>query len=120
MYKAVCGKCGKDCEVPFEPRDGRPVYCSECFEKKDGGSQAPRTFQDRGPRNPNFERKDGPRTQSDGKLEAIDHKLDRILEMLSTIRLKEEKETVAKPEEVMFVDQKKAKTSKKKVTAPKK
>ncbi len=31
MYSAVCAQCGKDCEVPFEPRDGRPVYCSDCF-----------------------------------------------------------------------------------------
>ncbi|MFW6150654.1 MAG: zinc-ribbon domain containing protein [Chloroflexota bacterium] len=31
MYPAVCARCGKECEVPFEPRDGRPVYCSECF-----------------------------------------------------------------------------------------
>jgi CxxC-x17-CxxC domain-containing protein len=31
MYPAVCASCGKDCEVPFEPRDGRPVYCSDCY-----------------------------------------------------------------------------------------
>jgi len=31
MYPAVCATCGKDCQVPFEPRDGRPVYCSDCF-----------------------------------------------------------------------------------------
>ncbi len=31
MYPAVCATCGKDCQVPFEPRNGRPVYCSECF-----------------------------------------------------------------------------------------
>ena len=30
-YPAVCASCGKDCEVPFEPRDGRPVYCSDCY-----------------------------------------------------------------------------------------
>jgi CxxC-x17-CxxC domain-containing protein len=33
MYPAVCASCGKDCEVPFEPREGRPVYCSECYAK---------------------------------------------------------------------------------------
>jgi CxxC-x17-CxxC domain-containing protein len=33
MYPAVCAECGKDTEVPFEPREGRPVYCSECFNK---------------------------------------------------------------------------------------
>ncbi|HEY48454.1 MAG TPA: zinc-binding protein [Dehalococcoidia bacterium] len=31
MHPAVCASCGKDCEVPFMPRDGRPVYCSECY-----------------------------------------------------------------------------------------
>ncbi len=31
MYPAVCASCGKDCEVPFEPRNGRPVYCSDCY-----------------------------------------------------------------------------------------
>jgi CxxC-x17-CxxC domain-containing protein len=33
MYPAVCAECGKETEVPFEPREGRPVYCSECFSK---------------------------------------------------------------------------------------
>ena len=33
MYPAVCATCGKDCEVPFEPRDGRPVHCSDCYSK---------------------------------------------------------------------------------------
>ena len=31
MYPAVCAECGKDTEVPFEPREGRPVYCSDCY-----------------------------------------------------------------------------------------
>ena len=31
MYPAVCAACGKETEVPFEPRSGRPVYCNECF-----------------------------------------------------------------------------------------
>ena len=33
MFPAVCAQCGKDTEVPFQPRDGRPVYCNECFSK---------------------------------------------------------------------------------------
>ncbi len=33
MYPAVCAECGKECQVPFEPRDGRPVYCSDCYSK---------------------------------------------------------------------------------------
>ena len=33
MFPAICAECGKDTEVPFEPREGRPVYCSECYYK---------------------------------------------------------------------------------------
>ena len=32
MHKATCGDCGKDCEVPFEPKQDKPVYCNECFQ----------------------------------------------------------------------------------------
>lgn len=31
MHKAVCSKCKKECEVPFKPTEGKPVYCRECF-----------------------------------------------------------------------------------------
>ena len=33
MFPAVCAECGKDTEVPFEPRNDRPVYCSDCYRK---------------------------------------------------------------------------------------
>jgi CxxC-x17-CxxC domain-containing protein len=33
MYPAVCAQCGKNTEVPFEPRTGRPVYCRDCYNK---------------------------------------------------------------------------------------
>ena len=32
MHDAKCGDCGKDCQVPFEPRQDKPVYCDECFQ----------------------------------------------------------------------------------------
>lgn len=34
MHQAKCSECGKDCEVPFKPTEGRPVYCRDCFSKK--------------------------------------------------------------------------------------
>jgi CxxC-x17-CxxC domain-containing protein len=34
MYPAVCSQCGKDTEVPFQPRTEKPVYCRECFQDK--------------------------------------------------------------------------------------
>lgn len=33
MFSAVCAECGKACQVPFEPRNDRPVYCSDCFRR---------------------------------------------------------------------------------------
>ena len=33
MYDAVCASCGKACKVPFQPREDRPVYCSDCFAR---------------------------------------------------------------------------------------
>ena len=33
MHKAICADCGEECEVPFEPKEGRPVYCRDCFQK---------------------------------------------------------------------------------------
>jgi CxxC-x17-CxxC domain-containing protein len=37
MFPAVCAQCGKDTEVPFEPRSDRPVYCPDCFAAQRGG-----------------------------------------------------------------------------------
>jgi CxxC-x17-CxxC domain-containing protein len=36
MHRAVCSDCGKDCEVPFRPTGDKPVFCSDCFGKKEG------------------------------------------------------------------------------------
>ncbi|MBN1779428.1 MAG: hypothetical protein JW816_04425 [Candidatus Buchananbacteria bacterium] len=38
MFDAVCVKCGNDCQVPFRPSSGKPVYCNNCFEKEGGNS----------------------------------------------------------------------------------
>jgi len=33
MFPATCAECGKSTEVPFQPSDDRPVYCSDCYRK---------------------------------------------------------------------------------------
>ena len=33
MFRVTCTQCGRDTEVPFEPRQGRPVYCRACYSK---------------------------------------------------------------------------------------
>ena len=33
MYAVTCASCGKDTQVPFEPRGDSPLYCSDCYRK---------------------------------------------------------------------------------------
>lgn len=33
LHSITCSQCGKDATVPFEPRNGSPVYCSDCYSK---------------------------------------------------------------------------------------
>jgi len=33
MFPVKCATCGKDTQVPFEPRGDRPVYCPDCYRK---------------------------------------------------------------------------------------
>ncbi|MEI7689266.1 MAG: CxxC-x17-CxxC domain-containing protein [Candidatus Nomurabacteria bacterium] len=42
-YKADCSNCGKSTMVPFEPKEGRPVYCKECMFKIKSGELKPET-----------------------------------------------------------------------------
>ena len=44
MFTATCGDCGNECQIPFKPKDDRPVYCRECFQnhkppQRSGGSR---------------------------------------------------------------------------------
>ena len=34
FFTAVCGDCGREAQLPFKPRGDRPVYCSDCFSKR--------------------------------------------------------------------------------------
>lgn len=38
MFSATCSRCGKEAQVPFQPRGDRPVYCSDCFQPRSSGS----------------------------------------------------------------------------------
>jgi CxxC-x17-CxxC domain-containing protein len=33
MHDVICAECGVETQVPFLPRNDRPVYCSDCFDK---------------------------------------------------------------------------------------
>jgi CxxC-x17-CxxC domain-containing protein len=34
MYPAVCADCGQETMVPFKPREDRPVFCRECYQRR--------------------------------------------------------------------------------------
>jgi len=91
MHSAICSSCGKECQLPFRPSGDRPVYCSDCFAKTNG-AEPRRNFDrndrrdDRGGNRPPFRKFDN---DTSGKslrklqFEALDAKLDKILNLLS-------------------------------------
>lgn len=92
MFKTVCSNCGKDCEVPFRPTTGKPVYCSDCFETMGG-----RNSDGGRPERPRFEHSDGsqaPRVDNSKQLNELNTKLDKIIELLTP---KKEEKVVKAP-----------------------
>lgn len=83
MFKAVCQECGKDCEVPFRPTAGKPIFCSECFSGKESNNRR-------------SSRADG---MSNEQLNSLNTKLDKIIALLDSknfVSKTEKPETVAK------------------------
>lgn len=78
MFKTVCSNCGKDCEVPFRPTTGKPVYCSDCFEKMGGRSDRP----DKSDRS---DRPQAPRVDNSKQFSDLNTKLDKIIELLTPV-----------------------------------
>jgi CxxC-x17-CxxC domain-containing protein len=89
MHPATCDKCGRDCEVPFQPTGEKPVYCNECFSATGGRDGQSRSAG--GYRNSRFGSQDSGRApmrrESAGKdysqeFTSIHTKLDMIMEAL--------------------------------------
>jgi len=80
MHSAVCDECGKDCEVPFKPSGDKPIYCSSCFEKKEGGG--PRRPTRRGSGGSDFGKRDNTNKQLLEQVSSLNTKLDRILKVI--------------------------------------
>jgi len=110
MHSAICNNCGKECQVPFQPTSGKPVYCSNCFSEKRGFDA--RRLEGRTPQRPHFEENRPINTGiSKDQLEALNSKLDKILQLL-TPAAPEEKTVVAEPV-APVVDEEKPKKKKK-------
>ncbi|MBS3172303.1 hypothetical protein J4438_01835 [Candidatus Woesearchaeota archaeon] len=80
MHDVICDKCGKECQVPFKPTNDKPVYCSECFGKKEESSGE---YGSR--KNDNSRSRDRP-ARSEGmtreQFNNINAKLDKIIQIL--------------------------------------
>ena len=68
MTKVICSKCGDECEVPFKPQTNKPLFCSDCFSKQEGGSKRGSGRSSSGP--------------SNRDIEQINKKLDKIMKAL--------------------------------------
>ena len=113
MYLAICAECGSECEVPFQPTPGKPIYCKNCFRKGDStGSKKTEQFKE--------------------QFKVLHAKLDTIINLLNSMVSTEEtrkqpvtsKTTVSQLPKVTIIKQTKRtvspkKTVVKKVTAKK-
>lgn len=121
MHRATCAECGNSCEVPFKPTGGKPVFCSNCFQKeKDGGSgsrNSNKSFSGnsgssnfdnffRSDKSSNVEKKSP--DQFKEQIEKLNYKLDKILKLLSPAvqEVKKEEMPTAKAEKPVKVAKK--------------
>lgn len=102
MYDAVCAECDNNCRIPFFPKSGKPVYCSNCFEKRGNDNN----FNDRRSNNNYNDRRsnasninyfkpsnDRPQVNYKEEFKAVNAKLDQIINLIS---IKEDKKVTKK------------------------
>ena len=82
MYEATCDSCGKTCRVPFRPSGEKPVYCSDCFEKRGAGPKGVRPERSGRPSQSYSPSSQQPSTNK-AELEALGVKLDKIIQLLT-------------------------------------
>ena len=134
MHEVTCDECGKRCEVPFKPSGDKPVYCSDCFEKRgDSGRYGDRDSKrtDRGSYNRSGGRDSGRFSRRDSgsnkpeqfikEFDRLNRKLDTILEALEATKpVAEEPKEVEKPVKKPKKTEKKVEEKKKQPKAKKK
>ncbi|MDD5527671.1 MAG: hypothetical protein PHO56_01700 [Patescibacteria group bacterium] len=84
MFDAVCAECGQHCQVPFQPKPGRDIFCSDCFGREDKREDKPFTL-NQAPQNVNYNK----------QFDALNSKLDKLIYLLSP-----KSKSAAKPVEV--------------------
>ena len=110
LHEATCAECGKACEVPFIPIQGKPVYCKECFNNQGGSNSqnrnggggdrfVKRDFNTRPTTRPQFDN----RGNSDAvtrQLEAVNSKLERLIKIVETMAPPKTVEPKTQPKEI--------------------
>lgn len=86
-HNVICDKCGKECEVPFKPTSGKPIFCRRCFKDKEGSSSyddSKRNY-DTQPdsRDNRRDYRESDNNTKSSQLDEINRKLDEIIEMLN-------------------------------------
>ncbi len=109
MFKVVCDKCHKSCEVPFRPTGDKAVFCSDCFGSGAKSERGDRERSERGGHNNSVNL-----VQHKGQIEKINTKLDKILEILEA-HISVEPEALEEKDPLELVEEK----TKKKVIAVK-
>ncbi len=74
MFDATCAECGQHCQVPFQPKPGRDIFCPDCFasgDKREERSFAPSHNQ--APATANLEK----------HFEKLHAKLDKLIALLT-------------------------------------
>jgi len=46
-FTAVCSECGLECEVPFQPKADKPVYCQKCWSNHKPRNNRSRNYKNR-------------------------------------------------------------------------
>jgi len=88
MHQTTCSKCGNDCQVPFQPTTGKPVYCKKCFDEIRGSDSKRFGEKSFSPRFNNFSENRNNTTRRNNEeqykkqFESLNWKLDKILKIL--------------------------------------
>lgn len=100
MFSAICDKCGEECQVPFRPTPGKPIFCDNCFEKTSDRSG-----------------KNSGNTELLEQIKMLNDKFDKLMDILAPNTSKEKTKKVAVVKEKKVAAKK---VATKKVTAKKK
>jgi len=71
MFKAVCQECHNECEVPFRPTAGKPIFCSDCFHGSESNTKRPAKAEG----------------ISNDQINSLNAKLDKIIALLASKNL---------------------------------